>query len=287
MESVITESVIPAKAGIQKKIETEMNTKFNMNHQKHQKHQILQNLPNQGALLIIGPIESGTELAFLQAESVLCGSENYILFKNRSHPDFKVIQIIADEGSKSTTIKIDQIRELIDWSLGKPQMAACKVAIIVSAHTMTLQAANALLKTLEEPNTTSLFILVSDRPSLLPITIRSRCYKIRCPQPQIIDHDTTKIPEEVENDLNKLSFDPIATAARWQKYDIKQLLFWILSYFSLLAKKEVEAGNRIESRTWWDFIDHLYEARRQVESPSSPNVQLLLESLLIRLVRKI
>jgi len=53
-----------------------------------------------------------------------------------------------------------------------------KVVLISPAHRMNINAANALLKVLEEPPTNTVFILVSDRPDLLPATIRSRCSTI-------------------------------------------------------------------------------------------------------------
>lgn len=90
-----------------------------------------------------------------------------------SHPDFYTLE---PDGS---AIKIDQIRTL------QPQLALRsfagrgKVCLIDSAELMTHEAANALLKTLEEPTAATLIILISGRPESLLATIRSRCQQVR------------------------------------------------------------------------------------------------------------
>jgi DNA polymerase III subunit delta' len=78
---------------------------------------------------------------------------------------------------------IDQIRVLCDRLSFKSYRGGYKVAIIASADLMTENAANALLKTLEEPPPQSLVILCSARPSRLPATIVSRCQRLTIPTP--------------------------------------------------------------------------------------------------------
>lgn len=90
-----------------------------------------------------------------------------------SHPD---VHLLQPDGE---TIKIDQIRSL------QPQLALRsfagrgKVCLIDNAELMTREAANALLKTLEEPTADTLIILISSRPESLLETIRSRCQRVR------------------------------------------------------------------------------------------------------------
>ena len=133
--------------------------------------------PTSGTILLVGANESTLQRANEHARGLLCenGTRSRALFDANSHPDFRYIA--PEEGSHR--IKIDQIRELMLWANGKPQISSIQVAILSPAHTLNLQAANALLKTLEEPSLSTLFILVTDKPSFLPATIRSRCYWIR------------------------------------------------------------------------------------------------------------
>lgn len=94
-----------------------------------------------------------------------------------THPDFLLIE--ADQEQSNPQIKIEQIRELEQQVIYRPLIGRNKICLIDEADRMTLGAANALLKTLEEPPAHSLFILVSSRPFALPATIRSRCQQIR------------------------------------------------------------------------------------------------------------
>jgi DNA polymerase-3 subunit delta' len=92
-----------------------------------------------------------------------------------THPDLHVIQ--PEEGK--VALSIDQIRELSGDLVLLPHLASLKIAIIRPAESMTPSAANALLKTLEEPAGATLLLLVSARPSALPPTVRSRCQAVR------------------------------------------------------------------------------------------------------------
>jgi DNA polymerase-3 subunit delta' len=98
-----------------------------------------------------------------------------------THPDVYLIE--PDQELANPQIKIEQIRALEEHTIYRPLMGLYKVWIIDDAHRMTLGAANALLKTLEEPPGQGLFILVTSRPSALPPTIRSRCQTVRFTPP--------------------------------------------------------------------------------------------------------
>jgi DNA polymerase III subunit delta' len=80
---------------------------------------------------------------------------------------------------KAVSISIDDIRELQAKVSLRPYEGARKVALIAGAEAMTVEAANAFLKTLEEPSPTTHFILLTDRPNFLLPTIVSRCQKLR------------------------------------------------------------------------------------------------------------
>jgi len=92
---------------------------------------------------------------------------------HRNHPDLHVLE---PDGS---SIKIEQVRALQrDLSL-RPLEASRKVCLIEAADTMTVAAANALLKTLEEPRGDTVLLLLSSQPQRLLETIRSRCQLLR------------------------------------------------------------------------------------------------------------
>src|SRR5213592_2285026 len=80
--------------------------------------------------------------------------------------------------SKSRVIVIEQMRELMQVIHLKPTEAEYKVAVIVAADRLNVQAANAFLKTLEEPPAKSVLILLSTEPQRLLETILSRCLRL-------------------------------------------------------------------------------------------------------------
>lgn len=90
------------------------------------------------------------------------------------HPDVMLI-----EPGDSGTIKIEQVRDAVDRANYRPFEARRRVVIIDEADALVPPAQNALLKTLEEPPSTSVFILVSSLPDALLGTVRSRCPRLR------------------------------------------------------------------------------------------------------------
>lgn len=109
----------------------------------------------------------------------------------RTHPDYFVIE--PDRELATPQIKIEQIREIEQQIMYRPLVGDRKICIIDDADRMTIGAANALLKTLEEPPDHSLFLLVSSRPASLPATIRSRCQSLRFATPARTDVEAALI----------------------------------------------------------------------------------------------
>lgn len=95
-----------------------------------------------------------------------------IKWNSNNHPDF--IQIEKDGNS----IKIDQIRDMQEKILQKPIISKRKIYIINDSETMTEEAQNCLLKTLEEPPEYAIIILITNNESGLLNTIKSRCMKV-------------------------------------------------------------------------------------------------------------
>lgn len=138
----------------------------------HQKQQnFLKRIVSSGniphALLFTGPEKLGKKTIALELISSI--------FKDNllNHPDFKLIE------PETGQIKIAQIREL-NWKLSlKPIKAPLFGAVIDKAHSMTLDAQNCFLKTLEEPKTKSLLILITEHLNYLLPTIISRCENLK------------------------------------------------------------------------------------------------------------
>ncbi|MCW9059449.1 MAG: DNA polymerase III subunit delta' [Gammaproteobacteria bacterium] len=96
-----------------------------------------------------------------------------------SSPDF--LRVVPEEEGKA--IKVDQVRELCAGLTLTSHGGGYKVALLRPAERMNLNAANSLLKTLEEPTANTVLLLVTERPAQLPATIRSRCQLLVFPAP--------------------------------------------------------------------------------------------------------
>ncbi len=92
------------------------------------------------------------------------------------HPD---VRLVVPEGGVNKFIKIDHVRAIQKLAMTKPFEARYHAVVFDDVHAMTDEAANALLKTLEEPPATMRLFLVTDQPQALLDTIRSRCQTVR------------------------------------------------------------------------------------------------------------
>jgi DNA polymerase III subunit delta' len=147
-----------------------------------------QKIQTQGRLahayLFVGPQESGkTATALALAKLLNCDSiigsvacdacPPCLKVTGGNHPDIVTMKVGVGE-----TIGIDEIRAFIQRLQLRAFEAKCKVAIIQNAERMTPQAANALLKTLEEPVKETLMVLTTAVPELCLDTIKSRCQTV-------------------------------------------------------------------------------------------------------------
>ena len=96
-----------------------------------------------------------------------------------AHPDLIVLQPPAEK----RFVPIDRVREMIRALQLTSHQKGAKVALVFPAEALTHQAANSLLKTLEEPPAGSCIILVTDALSRLPPTVVSRCHRLRVNAP--------------------------------------------------------------------------------------------------------
>jgi DNA polymerase-3 subunit delta' len=125
------------------------------------------------AYLISGPVGSGKREVAANLASAVNGTQPSEVFSSKAREIF-----VAEPESKSRRILIEQIRELEHGLQMRAAEGQRKVAIIVEADRLQPQAANAFLKTLEEPPSNSLLLLMSALPEALPDTIVSRCISI-------------------------------------------------------------------------------------------------------------
>ncbi len=141
------------------------------------------------AILIEGDFGTGRHtLAKYLSKATVCGNENVPcdscnnchLADIASHPDITVVSPL--DGKK--TITVDQIRKLREEAIIKPHQAQKRVFIIDFADTMNPHSQNALLKVLEEPPKTVMFILIAESASLLLDTIISRCITLSLTTPE-------------------------------------------------------------------------------------------------------
>ncbi len=114
-----------------------------------------------------------------------CGScRSCHLVAAGSHPDLVRITFeLRDDGKPRTEITVDQMRTLSQRLALSSQFGGLQIALIDPADRMNTSAANALLKTLEEPATSTIIVLIADDAARLPATIRSRCQRIDVGRP--------------------------------------------------------------------------------------------------------
>lgn len=96
----------------------------------------------------------------------------------RSHPDLLVLERIGEDGKPRKVIPVDEARRLGEFFSKSPASAPHRVAIIDAADDLNVNAANAILKTLEEPPPHGVLLMMSHAPGRLLPTIRSRCRRL-------------------------------------------------------------------------------------------------------------
>ena len=135
--------------------------------------------------LLTGKKESGKEdlaMAFAQglncekgAMFLDCGCAACRKTENRTHPDVKWL----GDDEKARSIKIEEVRDAVALASFKPYEGKWKVFILMDADRLTVDAQNALLKTLEEPPAQTVFVFLVESKSHLLETIQSRSFEVR------------------------------------------------------------------------------------------------------------
>jgi DNA polymerase III subunit delta' len=260
------------------------------------------------ALLLAGPVGLGKNVfAWHLARRLLClqptpdnqpcgTCHSCRLYQAGTHPD--VMAIAPEEQGKA--ILIDQIRALASFLQLKPHSAPCKIAVIAPVEAMNLNAANALLKMLEEPPAGSYLILVGAQLQRLPATVRSRCTRLDFPRPERRTalawlHAQGEGPTEAEllldladgaplralalghtgylaqrrqlmDDMTSLAGpqpDPLACAARWKTRGTALCLAWLAAWIGDMIRLRMAPG--VETRTNPDAKEQLQAPQKQLD----------------------
>ena len=159
-----------------------------------------------------------------------------------THPQLKLITADFDEKKQSyTAIKIDQIREMADFV--QQTVEGWRVVMIYPAENLNIAAANALLKTLEEPGERVVLILISDSMLRLPATIRSRVQqyaldRISLEQAQQYLAEKTSVAAQQQQIALALAADmPLRAAQILQSEWFKQRAEFVRAWLELVSKK--------------------------------------------------
>ncbi len=240
------------------------------------------------ALLLQGPVGVGKrDFALRLAAALLCAQPDAEtaacghchgcrLLAAGTHPDLTMV--VPEEDRRG--IVIDQIRGLGAFLALRPHTAARKVAILSPADSMNLNAANSLLKILEEPPLGSVLLLVASQPARLPATIRSRCQRLMFTAPgralaldwlkgreggevalQLIDEtggaplqalalagdDFLAKRETLVRDLDRLlagAEDPVACAQRWKGLGASVCVEWLGGFVAGLIRGLATPGEK-------------------------------------------
>ena len=237
-----------------------------------------QRLPH--ALLLAGPSGLGKNTFGLHlAQWLLCAQPALTgacgdchgchLYRAGGHPDLAFIGPLED----GKAILVDQIRALGEFLHLTPHIAARKVVVLAPAEAMNLNAANALLKLLEEPPAGSYLILIVTQLSRLPATLRSRCTRVEFRRPardqglawlqtqwpnpgeaelllelaqgaplralELAKTDYLQQRLQLMDDIQSLSMgktDALVCAARWKTLGTRPCLTWLEGWIGSLIK---------------------------------------------------
>ena len=284
-------------------------------------HQRMLNQRLPHAILFQGRVGVGAEvLARTIAQTSICQSpqlgypcnqcKSCLLVQADTHPDY----LKLEPGGASSTIRVEDIRSLVERFATTPQISARKVAVIFRAESMNTSAANALLKTLEEPPGNALLILVTEGTKPLLPTVRSRCQPFNISSPSrkqvtswltqnlkeqpseelmaALDYQPLRIAQWVEEGMQQqwnqfqamlsgvasLKNTPVFAAAECKDINCSDQLDWVDQRISAWVKAKVSQDKPLNT-DWIRYADQLLELRRELLSGTNLNAQLFSESL--------
>lgn len=246
-----------------------------------------------------------------------CGAcKSCRLLVSGSHPGL----LLLSPEKAGEQIKIDPVRAAINFTQHTQMKQGVRVVLIMPAENMNRNAANALLKSLEEPSPNVHFILVSDNPGKLLPTIRSRCQSFVInvpeqalarkwlaqyePEPQKADfllslsegrpllakfyfeEGLDTFYEEMLQGLVAVYHKKIPTlslAEGWSKnvYFLDFWFHWLMLQSRALMSGEPVMLEKLSLESLQSFVQKLLATKKLASSTANLNLQLLIESLLI------
>lgn len=282
------------------------------------------------ALLLKGYALAGQdELAVWLANKLLCADnqgfdacgqcKSCLLVKSASHPDIQII----DNGDK--TIGVDLVRLASQFFQKTAQLSQNKVVIIKSSENMTESAANALLKTLEEPTQNSFLLLSCNDVDLLLPTIISRCSQIQIQPPvgqelaKLVDdksllHDFSNINQfaELTDDFTKQAylefneqlilwlqnfqqgsqlitlFNNNNQSLRWFVDCFQQLLRMQSGWQDALANHPLKVlQDNYSNEQLWQCLQLSMQANKQIKLLTQANKNFTIEALLVDIEQRL
>jgi DNA polymerase-3 subunit delta' len=235
-----------------------------------------------------------------------------------THPDFKLLTPEKIGGQ----IKVDSVRSVVKFGHNTAQQGGYRVVVVAPAESMNIFSANSLLKSLEEPGKKTLFILISHMPAALLATIKSRCQWIKLPEPtreqssrwlasiMSSDVDVDELLDltndqpikalnfyssgELEQIKNiKIGLDQLAAGnnsamalvnswARWPAIlVVDRIYYWSVNWMK--SSVVSQPGNARAQQGMQNLVEQILQRRRNLLAGNNPNVQLLLEALMLDL----
>ncbi|MEZ5503070.1 MAG: DNA polymerase III subunit delta' [Halioglobus sp.] len=253
-------------------------------------------------------------------DSLNCGQCHACeLSASGSHGDFLWVE---PEGT-SRAIKIDQIRQLVQFASRTAGFGTRKVIVLAPADRMNRNAYNSLLKSLEEPAKDTFLLLVCHRMTGVPPTIRSRCQILRLATPDretslawleqttgsrnesavLLDladglpllamqiHASGRAEEYARDrlamqQLLQGSLSVLEASTRWSEVELHTFLDSIVSDLQRILRTLPPEQLRLpQGRAVFGFLDELVRLQRAVRAGANPNRQLLVDSVVSRLSR--
>lgn len=285
----------------------------------------LKRLPH--ALMLVGPAEIGKKhLALLLAQRMLCATpvagiacgqcRQCQLFVAGSHPDFLLIEPEAP----GKAIRVDEIRALSEFATKTASQGSWRVMLLCPAEALNISAANAFLKTLEEPGPQVLIIMVCHQAGAVLPTIRSRCRILPLAEPSgelarrwlAEQRGELREPAELERALDQASGRPLR-ALRFLESGLQDQLQRfeaaltgleggtvtvldaakalqelpgadLIDWFQRRVYRRLRSPELLASTLSWRFfrfLDRLTLTRQRIHGASNPNAQLLWEDVLM------
>lgn len=230
-------------------------------------------------------------------DGAACGQcKSCELIKAGSHPD--LLRLSPEEEGK--VIKVDPVREMIDKLHGTAQQGGYRILIVHPAEEMNIAAANAILKTLEEPGDATLIMLVVDQLGKVMPTIRSRCQRIDFAAPKAEEArgwlaSEAQISDEEAGKFLALAQGAPLLAKAWKLGGVKDLRAKFLTGLADLIRnrqspltlaEQLQKEDVALMLTWWGTLmsDVIHQ---QLAGAESPRTNLDMAKLVAALAKRV